>query len=122
MESDKAPGSPSGSCFVVHGGQVQQGQRKNPLEIGVRRRSFLLPLTTQRPMLSDVEIGSLLGRGAYGYVYLGKWLSANVAIKVSSIPPTRRFCPIWQPPSHCGDMRDGCACYQLALTTFDDNV
>lgn len=35
-------------------------------------------------MLSDVEIGSLLGRGAYGYVYLGKWLSAHVAIKVSS--------------------------------------
>ncbi len=34
-------------------------------------------------MLSDVEIGSLLGRGAYGYVYLGRWLSAQVAIKVA---------------------------------------
>ncbi len=34
-------------------------------------------------MLSDVEIGSLLGRGAYGYVYRARWLSTDVAIKVA---------------------------------------
>ncbi|KAK9825995.1 hypothetical protein WJX74_003878 [Apatococcus lobatus] len=88
VEQGKAVESTSGSCYVVHGGRVQQGPKENAFEIGVRRRSSLLPSPTQRPMLSDVEIGSLLGRGAYGYVYLGKWLSANVAIKIDGQSPS----------------------------------
>ncbi|KAK9865060.1 hypothetical protein WJX84_008297 [Apatococcus fuscideae] len=75
-------GAQGSTCFIVRGSSVQQGLSMGPQEPRIRRRSAIIPSMSQRPMLSDVEIGSLLGRGAYGYVYRARWLSTDVAIKV----------------------------------------